>query len=253
MTYTSGTTGRPKGVVVSHASLTNLLLSMQEILAFGPSERLLAVTTLTFDIAVLELLLPLVSGAAVVIASREEARDPKQLAAAISRRGVTALQATPTLWQALLGAGEAEALRGLLAVDRGRGLAGAAGGAPVSSRARLVQPLRTDRDDDLVDGPADHRSGPCPAAGRTPCRQHPAPHPRSLRRRAAGRRDRRTGDRRGWRRDRLSRPAAAHRRTVSCGYLLRRRRWRPALPHRRSRRARCSRALSPCSVGATTR
>ena len=122
VTYTSGTTGRPKGVVVSHSSLSNLLLSMQEILAFGSSERLLAVTTLTFDIAVLELLLPLVSGAAVVIASREEARDPKQLAAAISRRGVTALQATPTLWQALLGAGEAEALRGLLLLTGGEAL-----------------------------------------------------------------------------------------------------------------------------------
>ncbi|MDB5448661.1 MAG: non-ribosomal peptide synthetase, partial [Phenylobacterium sp.] len=122
VTYTSGTTGQPKGVVVSHAGLSNLLLSMREILAFGPSERLLAVTALTFDIAVLELLLPLVSGATIVVATREEARDPKQLAAAIGRHGVTALQATPTLWQALLGAGEAKALRGLLLLTGGEAL-----------------------------------------------------------------------------------------------------------------------------------
>jgi enterobactin synthetase component F len=122
VTYTSGTTGRPKGVVVSHRSLTNLLLSMREILEFGPRERLLAVTTLTFDIAVLEMLLPLVSAATVVIATREERRDPRLLAAAISRHGVTALQATPTLWQALLGAGEGEALSGLLLLTGGEAL-----------------------------------------------------------------------------------------------------------------------------------
>lgn len=122
VTYTSGTSGRPKGVVVSHASLSNLLLSMREILAFGPRERLAAVTTLTFDIAVLELLLPLVSAATIVVPTREEARDPKRLAAAIRRHGVTALQATPTLWQALLGAGEGEALRGLLLLTGGENL-----------------------------------------------------------------------------------------------------------------------------------
>lgn len=124
VTYTSGTTGRPKGVVVSHRNLTNLLLSMQEILNFGRTERLLAVTTLTFDIAMLELLLPLVAGATVVIASREEARDPRRIAAAIRRHGVTALQATPTLWQAILGADQGEALRGLLLMSGGEALPG---------------------------------------------------------------------------------------------------------------------------------
>ncbi|WP_164521833.1 non-ribosomal peptide synthetase [Sphingomonas sp. ABOLE] len=124
VTYTSGTTGRPKGVVVSHANLRNLLLSMREILSVAPDERLLAITTVTFDIAVLELLLPLVAGGTVVVATREEAGDPKRLAEAIARHGVTALQATPTMWQAILGAGQGEALRGLLLLTGGEVLSG---------------------------------------------------------------------------------------------------------------------------------
>jgi non-ribosomal peptide synthetase component F len=65
--YTSGSTGRPKGVVVTHGGLTNFMGAMRERLALEPQERLLAVTTVGFDIAALELFLPLLSGARVVI------------------------------------------------------------------------------------------------------------------------------------------------------------------------------------------
>lgn len=122
VTYTSGTTGRPKGVIVPHKALTNLLLSMKELLDFGPRERLLAVTTLTFDIAALELLLPLISGGAVVIATYEDVRNPRHLAALIRANGVTAMQATPTLWQAMLSAAESEVLRGLKLLTGGEPL-----------------------------------------------------------------------------------------------------------------------------------
>ena len=76
MIYTSGSTGRPKGVVVSQAALVNLLTAMGGVIPLAPGDRLLAVTTVAFDIAALELFLPLVNGAAVVLAGREEVRDP---------------------------------------------------------------------------------------------------------------------------------------------------------------------------------
>jgi len=122
VTYTSGTTGRPKGVIVPHTALGNLLLSMQEILGFDRRERILAVTTITFDIAVLELLLPLVAGGSIVVAAYEDVRDPRYLAALIRANAVTAMQATPTLWQAILSAAEGEALRGLKLLTGGEPL-----------------------------------------------------------------------------------------------------------------------------------
>ena len=73
--YTSGSTGKPKGVEIRHRSLVNFLASMQRQPGIAPSDRLLAVTTLSFDIAGLELYLPLVSGARVVIAPRAAAFD----------------------------------------------------------------------------------------------------------------------------------------------------------------------------------
>ncbi|MBW3614027.1 MAG: amino acid adenylation domain-containing protein [Actinobacteria bacterium] len=103
--YTSGSTGRPKGVVVEHGSLVNFLLAMQDRFTLGAGDRLLAVTTVGFDIAGLELYLPLLAGATVVLAERAVALDPEALLALIARHGVTALQATPTLWQALVGEG----------------------------------------------------------------------------------------------------------------------------------------------------
>ncbi|GAA2268475.1 hypothetical protein GCM10010430_62240 [Kitasatospora cystarginea] len=100
--YTSGSTGTPKGVVVPHRALANFLAAMAELVPMSPADRLLAVTTVAFDIHVLELYLPLLAGAGVVVADRDEVRDPALLAALLRRSRATLMQATPTLWQALL-------------------------------------------------------------------------------------------------------------------------------------------------------
>jgi amino acid adenylation domain-containing protein len=100
--YTSGTTGEPKAVEISHRSLVNLLAAIQTTPGCGPEDVFLAVTPISFDIAALELFLPLICGGTVVIASREEAQDPYLLAKAISRSGCTVMQATPATWRTLL-------------------------------------------------------------------------------------------------------------------------------------------------------
>jgi len=103
--YTSGSTGSPKGVCVPHRAVVNFLDTMAREPGLGADDRLLAVTTTSFDIAVLELFLPLTVGAEVVIASREEALDGVALARLIDSRGITALQATPSTWRLLIEAG----------------------------------------------------------------------------------------------------------------------------------------------------
>ncbi|MEU6485709.1 amino acid adenylation domain-containing protein [Streptomyces sp. NPDC046887] len=110
--YTSGSTGRPKGVVVPHGALVNFLVGMGRLVPLRPDERLLAVTTVAFDIAALELYHPLLSGAAVVLAPKEAVPQPSAVLDLIARHGVTAVQGTPSLWQLLVGH-EPEALRGL--------------------------------------------------------------------------------------------------------------------------------------------
>lgn len=100
--YTSGSTGQPKGVAVSHGNLANLVAAMRQLLDPRPSDRLLSVTAITFDIAGLELFLPLVVGAQVVIASKETILDPLALERLIETRGITLLQATPSFWRMLL-------------------------------------------------------------------------------------------------------------------------------------------------------
>ncbi|WP_242903499.1 non-ribosomal peptide synthetase [Actinomadura terrae] len=100
--FTSGSTGRPKGVVIPHGALTNFLASMQGRFGLDAGDRLLAVTTVGFDIAGLELFLPLTTGAGVVLATGDQATDPNALVELIARHGVTALQATPGLWRALV-------------------------------------------------------------------------------------------------------------------------------------------------------
>ncbi|HEV2846615.1 MAG TPA: amino acid adenylation domain-containing protein, partial [Thermoanaerobaculia bacterium] len=103
--YTSGSTGRPKGVQISHEALTNFLASMAERPGIGAGDVLLAVTSLSFDIAGLELYLPLLAGGRVALASREEAADGHRLRELIAASGATVLQATPATWRLLLEAG----------------------------------------------------------------------------------------------------------------------------------------------------
>lgn len=100
--YTSGSTGRPKAVVVSHESLVCILFAMWERLLMSPKDRVLASTTTTFDISLVELLLPLICGATVVLATEEEARDPFKIADLSTRQRVSVIQATPTMWFPLL-------------------------------------------------------------------------------------------------------------------------------------------------------
>ncbi len=102
--YTSGTTGRPKGVEIEHRSVYNFLVSMQSKLEIKSSDRLLAVTTYSFDISVLELFLPLVSGATVYIASKEGTTDTRVLKESLDRSAISILQCTPAMWQMLLDA-----------------------------------------------------------------------------------------------------------------------------------------------------
>ncbi|CAD6592399.1 MAG: hypothetical protein ASARMPRED_006249 [Alectoria sarmentosa] len=103
--YTSGSTGRPKGVEANHGALCNLLLSMQREPGCGPGDRLLAVASVSFDMSILDLLLPLVSGATAVIAQTCELRDPGALVELMERHAITMIQATPSFWQMLLDGG----------------------------------------------------------------------------------------------------------------------------------------------------
>jgi amino acid adenylation domain-containing protein len=103
--YTSGSTGRPKGVEIAHRALVNFLTAMRHRPGLAAEDVLVAVTTLSFDIAGLELYLPLTSGARVVIASTEATEDPRALSALLERAGATVMQATPTTWRMLIDSG----------------------------------------------------------------------------------------------------------------------------------------------------
>ncbi|HEY4026298.1 MAG TPA: amino acid adenylation domain-containing protein [Candidatus Dormibacteraeota bacterium] len=105
MIYTSGSTGRPKGVAVSHRGVVNVVRAFAGALGAGPDDVLVAVTTPSFDIAVLELLLPLATGGRVVVGGSRAAADPEELAALVARSRATLLQATPSTWRLLLESG----------------------------------------------------------------------------------------------------------------------------------------------------
>ncbi|KAF2328719.1 polyketide synthase [Flavobacterium ginsenosidimutans] len=105
MMYTSGSTGKPKGVTVTHKNLVNFLYSMAIEPGINAEDKLLSITTISFDIAGLELFLPLIKGAAVVFADYETTRDGLLLFNLLQKKQITILQATPTTWQLLLDSG----------------------------------------------------------------------------------------------------------------------------------------------------
>ncbi len=103
--FTSGSTGLPKGVVVSHQSVVNFLLAMRERLGYQPNLAWLAVTNLSFDIATLELFLPLISGGCIELADAEAIRDGQRLNQLLSAGEIGWLQATPSTWRLLIQSG----------------------------------------------------------------------------------------------------------------------------------------------------
>ena len=103
--YTSGSTGKPKGVGVRHRNVVNFLEAMRHRPGLTADDTLLAVTTISFDIHVLELFLPLLVGARVEVASREVAADGRRLLELLQTSGATVMQATPTTWQMLIASG----------------------------------------------------------------------------------------------------------------------------------------------------
>lgn len=105
--HTSGSTGQPKAVEITHGSLMNLLWTLPATLGWRSDDVLLAVSSVSFDIAALELFGPLVVGGRVVLSDPEDVRDGHRLAAALTRSGATVMQATPSLWSVLLSVGDA--------------------------------------------------------------------------------------------------------------------------------------------------
>lgn len=103
--YTSGSTGKPKGVQIPHYAVSHFIEVMREAIGFEASDVLMALTTICFDISILEIFLTLASGATLVLLDSEDALDAKKLARTIEQEGVTVFQATPTGWRVLLDGG----------------------------------------------------------------------------------------------------------------------------------------------------
>jgi len=103
--YTSGSTGRPKGAEVPHSALINLLRTVGPWCSTGVDDAWMAVTTISFDISVFEIFLPLTTGARIVLGDRETALDGRLLALAMDEGGATHLQATPATWRQLVDSG----------------------------------------------------------------------------------------------------------------------------------------------------
>ncbi|WP_289661661.1 non-ribosomal peptide synthetase [Flavobacterium panacagri] len=108
--YTSGSTGNPKGVPITHNNLVNFLYSMALEPGINENDRLLSITTISFDIAGLELYLPLLKGATLILADHETARDGRLLLDLVKKEKINFLQATPTTWSMLLDSGWSEKL-----------------------------------------------------------------------------------------------------------------------------------------------
>ncbi|SCL70630.1 non-ribosomal peptide synthetase [Micromonospora peucetia] len=103
--FTSGSTGRPKAVTVTQGAVAHLLHAFRELVPLGPTDRVLSVSPFAFDIALLDLLLPLLCGAPVVVAGEDDVIDGNRLRRLLGTAGATVLQATPTTWRMLVAAG----------------------------------------------------------------------------------------------------------------------------------------------------
>jgi amino acid adenylation domain-containing protein len=103
--FTSGSTGKPKGVQITHRCLVNFLTTMAREPGFTSEDVLLAVTTLSFDIAGLELFLPIITGGKTIIVSKDVSSDGMQLMETLQASNATVMQATPSTWRILLAAG----------------------------------------------------------------------------------------------------------------------------------------------------
>ncbi len=230
--YTSGSTGRPKGVVVSHRNLVNFLTSMGELTGMDERDVLLAVTTLSFDIAGLELFLPLLCGARLVVADRETVRSPRALADELDRRAVTVLQATPATWQMLVDEGWTGSRR-IRALCGGEALPGALADRDRRAHLPAVERVRPDRDDDLVllstrspRAPRSRSAARSPTPSSTSWTRHAAPPPWGCPASC-------TSAAPGWRAATADRPELTAERFVADPFAD----GRPALPHRRPGRA----------------
>ncbi|CAM3534691.1 non-ribosomal peptide synthetase [Pseudomonas floridensis] len=120
--YTSGSTGQPKGVTVRHDALVNFLSSMAEQPGLGADDKVLSLTSLSFDIAGLELYLPLLRGATVVLLQPDQNKNPQALLRVIEQQAVSVIQATPSTWRMLLDVAPAGALRGKTVLCGGEAL-----------------------------------------------------------------------------------------------------------------------------------
>ena len=121
--YTSGSTGKPKGVMVHHGALTNFIVSMAQAPGISAQDRLLSLTTFSFDIFGLELYTPLMVGGRVVLASQDTQRDPQLIIEQVQEQGISVVQATPSTWRMLLDSENVHVLAGRRFLCGGEALA----------------------------------------------------------------------------------------------------------------------------------
>src|SRR5207244_12468241 len=87
--YTSGSTGQPKGVMIDHQGAVNTILDINERFAVGPQDRVLALSSLSFDLSVYDIFGMLAAGGTMVIPDAEARRDPAHWASLLLQEQVT--------------------------------------------------------------------------------------------------------------------------------------------------------------------